>query len=277
MPSKSCPFYFFCAGHHTPCATLIQARPPSTKRRPTHCTGRTDSCLIRVLAPTTSGKFRLRKRYGQERNTWSHASISGRRLQGRLGGAPDDLSFLMKTLALAASVLPLSADSPKGYDPDTQNTICRDCALDLLWTTADDIIPLIDPWEQTSVWLQTVFLRRWFRFRAVPWLWMHAYRRHAITLLHDLNPCVFCERSDGELMTPPNRQPTDFVLTHWMRKPDTLTAFVLDWSPGSPPAGILRVLMAQHRLRLWWRRRPAPCPSLGAVALSFSQSACYAK
>ncbi len=38
-------------------------------------------------------------------------------------------------------------------------------------------------------------------------------------------------------MTLPNRQPTDFVLMQWMRKPHGLTAFVLDWWPGFPPVG----------------------------------------
>ena len=66
------------------------------------------------------------------------------------------------------------------YDVDTQTTlrVGHDCAFDLLWNTADDVIPLPDPWEQTPAWLQSVFLSPWFRFRVVQWLWTHAYRRH---------------------------------------------------------------------------------------------------
>lgn len=56
-------------------------------------------------------------------------------------------------------------------------------------------------------------------------------------------------------MTLPDRSPADFVLVHWMRDPDALTVWVLDWWPGGPPVWILRVLLAQYRLRLWWRRR----------------------
>lgn len=51
-------------------------------------------------------------------------------------------------------------------------------------------------------------------------------------------------------MTSSNRSPADFVLAHWMRDPDALTVFVLDWWPGGPPVWILRGLLAQYRLRL---------------------------
>jgi len=57
---------------------------------------------------------------------------------------------------------PVAGGLQKVYDPDTQNTIGRDCALGLLWNTADDVIPLPNPWEQTPAWLQSVFLSRWY-------------------------------------------------------------------------------------------------------------------